>query len=159
VEKSTAGSSSAGKPEQRNQKHFERQKRLSEHSTKSIISPTTPEGPVIQPKLAENVQTCTSPESPLSKMELMTPPPSSDNSEGLLTPKNLSQLEIPTPERLIRLYPELQGGKEGITALADKVREALAIPSIPPKKYDSVDKADVRNYFYLNRQSLNLFVF
>ena len=124
------------------QKQFERQKRMSEHSATSLISPTTPEAPNGQTKYPDKIQSCNSPESPLSKMELMTPP-SSDAPEGLLTPQSISQLEIPTPERLIRLYPELQSNKEGITALADKVREALAIPNMTPKKYDSEDKCEV----------------
>lgn len=80
-----------------------------------------------------------SPETPLSKMDLMIPP-CTDIDEGLLNPKGIAQLEIPTPERLL---PIGQHGKEGISALADKVREVLTIPDISHLKHDSFEKSDV----------------
>lgn len=82
-----------------------------------------------------------SPETPLSKMDLMIPP-ATENAETLLSPRSIAQLEIPTPERLL---PIGQHGKEGISALVDKVREALTIPDISHLKHDSLDKSDVSN--------------
>ncbi|XP_055589112.1 protein unc-79 homolog isoform X2 [Uranotaenia lowii] len=79
-----------------------------------------------------------SPETPLSKMDLMIPP-ATESTEGLLSPRSIAQLEIPTPERLL---PIGQHGKEGISALADRVREALSIPDISHLKHDSFDKSD-----------------
>lgn len=78
-----------------------------------------------------------SPESPLSKMSILsTPCPDLDD---MLSPKSISQLELPTPERLL---PIGQHGKEGITALVDKVREALTIPDLSHLKQESLDKSD-----------------
>lgn len=79
-----------------------------------------------------------SPDSPMSKMNLMSPP-GQDNTDGLITPKSITQLELPTPERLL---PIGQHGKDGITALVEKVREALTIPDISHLKQDSLDKSD-----------------
>ncbi|XP_062699699.1 protein unc-79 homolog isoform X2 [Aedes albopictus] len=79
-----------------------------------------------------------SPETPLSKMDLMIPP-ATENAETLLSPRSIAQLEIPTPERLL---PIGQHGKEGISALVDKVREVLTIPDISHLKHDSLDKSD-----------------
>lgn len=81
-----------------------------------------------------------SPETPLSKMDLMNPPPLEETTSTLMTPTNLVQLEIPTPERLL---PIGQYGKENISALEDRVREALTIPDIKQLKHDSFDKSDV----------------
>lgn len=80
-----------------------------------------------------------SPDSPMSKMNLMSPPDASDATDGLLTPKSIAQLELPTPERLL---PIGQYGKEGMSALVEKVREALAVPDISHLKHDSLDKTE-----------------
>lgn len=78
-----------------------------------------------------------SPESPLSKMDLMSPP-ASDNQDTLMSPKSISSLEIPTQERLLPI-----GAKEiSVTALADRVREALVIPDISHLKQDSTEKSE-----------------
>lgn len=78
-----------------------------------------------------------SPESPLSKMHLMSPPLSDHHPvDELLSPKSVQQLEIPTLERLL---PIGQPGKEGIAALAERVREALTIPNISHLKQDSLE--------------------
>lgn len=80
-----------------------------------------------------------SPESPLSKMDIMSPPPSSDGApEALLSPKSVSSLEIPTQERLLPIGPM----KETVASLADRVREALVIPDISHLKQDSTEKSD-----------------
>lgn len=78
-----------------------------------------------------------SPESPLSKMSILSTP-CPDLGE-LLSPKSVSQLELPTPERLL---PIGQHGKDGITALVEKVREALTIPDLSHLKQESFDKSD-----------------
>ncbi|XP_038110172.1 protein unc-79 homolog isoform X9 [Culex quinquefasciatus] len=80
-----------------------------------------------------------SPETPLSKMDLMNPPPLEETTSTLMTPTNLVQLEIPTPERLL---PIGKYGKENVSALGDRVREALTIPDINQLKQDSFDKSD-----------------
>jgi protein unc-79 len=97
-------------------------------------------------KSFKNIEkTCSyaSPESPLSKMDLMSPPPSADSLDGLTAPKNLGNLEIPTPERLL---PIGSHGKEGMTALVDKVREVLDIPDISHLKHSANhDRSDHSN--------------
>lgn len=77
-----------------------------------------------------------SPDSPMSKMNLMSPPDPSDATDGLLTPKSIAQLELPTPERLLPI------GEHGINALVEKVREALNVPDISHLKQDSLDKTE-----------------
>ncbi|XP_059622044.1 protein unc-79 homolog [Phlebotomus argentipes] len=89
-------------------------------------------------KVVEKPESFGSPDSPLSKMSIMTQP-SQDSSDGLLSPKSVQQLEIPTPERLL---PIGQHGKEGIAQLAERVREALTIPDVCQLKQDSLDKSD-----------------
>lgn len=81
-----------------------------------------------------------SPDSPMSKMNLMSPPEPSDATDGLITPKSIAQLELPTPERLLPIGQVY--GKEGMSALVEKVREALAVPDISHLKQDSLDKTD-----------------
>lgn len=53
---------------------------------------------------------------------------------------SIAQLELPTPERLL---PIGQHGKEGLSALVEKVREALSVPDIRHLKQDSLDKSEV----------------
>lgn len=91
-----------------------------------------------------------SPESPLSKMSIMPNPLPShgqDNLDGLLSPKSVTQLEFPTPERLL---PIGQHAKDGINTLADKVREVLSISEISHLKQESsFEKSEVfRSFFY-----------
>lgn len=87
-----------------------------------------------------------SPESPLSKMNIMpNPPPTTsqppESMDGLLSPKSVTQLEFPTPERLL---PIGQHAKDGINTLADKVREVLSINEISHLKQESsFEKSEV----------------
>lgn len=87
-----------------------------------------------------------SPESPLSKMNIMpNPPPNNsiplENMDGLLSPKSVTQLEFPTPERLL---PIGQHAKDGFNTLADKVREVLSISEISHLKQESsFEKSEV----------------
>lgn len=75
-----------------------------------------------------------SPESPLSKMDLMTPPADATDT-ALLSPSSIGHLEIPTPERLLPI-----GQNEGsLSTLVDRVREALQIPDISHLKQDSTE--------------------
>lgn len=53
---------------------------------------------------------------------------------------SLSQLELPTHERLL---PIGQLGNDGMAALVDKVREALSITDIGHPKRENNDKAGV----------------
>lgn len=76
-----------------------------------------------------------SPESPLSKMDMMSPP-GTDCKDGILSPSSIGHLEIPTPERLL---PIGSHGKDGISTLVDRVREALSIPDISHLKQDSLE--------------------
>lgn len=76
-----------------------------------------------------------SPESPLSKMNLMSPP-SSDHMDSLMSPKSVQKLEIPTQERLLPIGPP---GKDTLANLADRVREALTIPNISHLKQESLE--------------------
>uniref|UniRef100_A0A1B0CGN7 Protein unc-79 homolog n=2 Tax=Lutzomyia longipalpis TaxID=7200 RepID=A0A1B0CGN7_LUTLO len=89
-------------------------------------------------KVVDKPESFGSPDSPLSKMSIMTQP-SQDSSDSLLSPKSIQQLEIPTPERLL---PIGQHGKDGIALLAERVREALTIPEVCHIKQDSLEKSD-----------------
>lgn len=78
-----------------------------------------------------------SPESPLSRMDLMSPPETDLSTDGteLMSPSSV-KLEIPTPERLLPI-----GNKESVSTLADRVREALSIPDISHlKSQDHLDR-------------------
>ncbi|XP_055534332.1 protein unc-79 homolog isoform X4 [Wyeomyia smithii] len=133
------------------QKTLGRQKRIIEPSLTPASTPTSNNG--TQQNVEEGLKMThrsqiqhfgrtnnyASPETPLSKMDLMIPPLTLDAGEELLSPKSIAQLEIPTPERLL---PIGQPGKESISALADRVREALTIPDIRHLKQDSFDKSD-----------------
>lgn len=87
-----------------------------------------------------------SPETPLSKMNIMPNPPASssqmpENMDGLMSPKSVTELEFPTPERLL---PIGQHAKDGINTLADKVREVLSISDISHLKQESsFEKSEV----------------
>lgn len=87
-----------------------------------------------------------SPESPLSRMNVMPNPPTNsvpipENIDGLISPKSVTQLEFPTPERLL---PIGQHAKDGINTLADKVREVLSIGELSHLKQESsFEKSEV----------------
>lgn len=81
-----------------------------------------------------------SPESPLSRMDILSPPETDVSTDGdtLVSPSSLRQLEIPTPERLLPI-----GNKDSVSSLVDRVREALSIPDISHlKSQDHLDKGD-----------------
>lgn len=89
-----------------------------------------------------------SPESPLSKMNvLLNPLPvvNPNKTDNLMSPHSVSQLEFPTPERLL---PIGQHGKDNLGSLAEKVREALAVPEQSFLKQDSFDKSEVCRHTY-----------
>nr|CAD7567209.1 unnamed protein product [Timema californicum] len=90
--------------------------------------------------VARNVQqplkpedTYGSPESPLSKMDIMTvgSPVELDSenygSSDVTSTCSISQLEFPLPERLLTIGS--RDGKEDITNLVERVRQALGVPS------------------------------
>lgn len=114
------------------------------------IPPTNEEtksgGPKPLIKSIDKIVEIGSPESPLSKMNIMpNPPPNSsqlpENMDGLLSPKSVTQLEFPTPERLL---PIGQHAKDGLNTLADKVREVLSISEISHLKQESsFEKSEV----------------
>lgn len=158
-------------------RHLGRQKRVVEPSitpattpiSNTGISPSNEEargGPNSKLSSSHNKRTLKSfdksvdygsPDSPLSKMNIMTNP-AQDVADGMLSPKrfeivlmsetcndanifcSISQLEFPTPERLL---PIGQHGKDGISSLVEKVREALAVPDISHLRHDSLDKSEV----------------
>nr|CAD7255823.1 unnamed protein product [Timema shepardi] len=90
--------------------------------------------------VARNVQqplkpedTYGSPESPLSKMDIMTvgSPVELDSenygSSDVTSTCSISQLEFPLPERLLTIGS--RDGKEDITNLVERVRQALGVPA------------------------------
>lgn len=83
-----------------------------------------------------------SPESPLSRMDILSPPDTSDistdgNDTPLLTPTSV-KLEFPMPERLLPI-----GNMGNVAGICERVREALAIPDISHlKSQDNLDRAE-----------------
>ncbi|XP_043278465.1 protein unc-79 homolog isoform X2 [Venturia canescens] len=73
-----------------------------------------------------------SPESPLSKMDVLTVNSSFDQdsetcaSSDITSPRSISQLEFPMPERLLPVGPQ----RECVSGLVERVREALGVPEI-----------------------------
>lgn len=137
-----------------------RQKRIIEPS----VTPSTTPVPISTEDVKANTSKPTlkaidkiaeigSPESPLSKMNIMPNPlpnisQAQENLDGLLSPKSVTQLEFPTPERLL---PIGQHAKDGINTLADKVREVLSISEISHLKQESsFEKSEV--FFFLKRK-------
>lgn len=87
----------------------------------------------------------------MTKMNIMSNP-AQDLPDALLSsPHSISQLEFPTPERLL---PIGQHGKDqGMTALVEKVREALALPDISHlKKHEDAKKVREKNGILGNRK-------
>lgn len=78
-----------------------------------------------------------SPDSPLSKMNVMPNPTDDLDSSCLPTPKSITSLEIPTPERLLPIGPQ-----ESVTAIVERVREGLHLPDISHLKQDSLDASE-----------------
>lgn len=68
-----------------------------------------------------------------------------NKTDNLMSPHSVSQLEFPTPERLL---PIGQHGKDNLGSLAEKVREALAVPEQSFLKQDSFDKSEVCRHTY-----------
>lgn len=116
-----------------------RQKRIIEANITPVSSPNSvteqgsPNG--TNDKIKRSLKSFDSPESPLSKMNIMSPP-SSEHMDSLMSPKSVQQLEIPTQERLLPIGPP---GKDSIANLADRVREALTIPNISHLKQESLE--------------------
>lgn len=113
-----------------------RQKRIVEANITPISSPnsiTDQHSP--NDKLKRSLKSFDSPESPLSKMNIMSPP-CSEHMDSLMSPKSVQQLEIPTQERLLPIGPP---GKDSIANLAERVREALTIPNISHLKQESLE--------------------
>lgn len=130
-----------------------RQKRIVEPSvtpSTTPVPPTSEESKVTSSKPTlktfDKIAEIGSPESPLSKMNIMPNPlpntsQAQENLDGLLSPKSVTQLEFPTPERLL---PIGQHAKDGINTLADKVREVLSISEISHLKQESsFEKSEV----------------
>lgn len=130
-----------------------RQKRIAEPSVTSAAAPTShtitdekisgTSRPVN--KAIDKISEFGSPDSPLTKMNIMPNPlPKASQGmslDGLLSPKSVTQLEFPTPERLL---PIGQHAKEGAATLADKVREVLSISDISHLKQESsFEKSEV----------------
>ena len=137
-----------------------RQKRIIEPS----ITPSTTPVPVSTEearassskpmhKTIDKIAEIGSPESPLSKMSIMPNPlpsisPAQESLDGLLSPNSVTQLEFPTPERLL---PIGQHAKDGINTLADKVREVLSISEISHLKQESsFEKSEVFSFSFTN---------
>ncbi|KAI9580075.1 hypothetical protein GQX74_000863 [Glossina fuscipes] len=78
-----------------------------------------------------------SPDSPLSKMNVMPNPTDELDSSCLPTPKSITSLEIPTPERLLPIGPQ-----QSVTAIVERVREGLHLPDISHLKQDSLDASE-----------------
>lgn len=121
-----------------------RQKRIVEATVfDKIIQPTL--------KTIEKITEFGSPDSPLSKMNVMPNPlPNAmqRNLDGQLssssaTKRQIPQLEFPTPERLL---PIGQHSKDAATTLADKVREVLSTTDISHLKQESsFERSEVRH--------------
>jgi hypothetical protein len=87
-----------------------------------------------------------SPESPLSRMDVMTPPETDHSTDGndtpslLMTPTSNVKLEFPTPERLL---PIGNTGKESVMNLCERVRDGLSIPDISHlRSQEQLEKCD-----------------
>ncbi|XP_031621809.1 protein unc-79 homolog isoform X2 [Contarinia nasturtii] len=116
-----------------------RQKRVIEPSVTPSTTPVSVSGEDVKSrpmlKTFDKIAEIGSPESPLSKMNIMPNPlPNTSQTQenfDLLSPKSVSQLEFPTPERLLPI------GQHAKDTLADKVREVLSISEISHLKQES----------------------
>lgn len=140
-----------------------RQKRVIEPSVTPSTTPILVSGEDVKPrpmlKTFDKIVEIGSPESPLSKMSIM-PNPLPNTSQApenldLLSPKSVTQLEFPTPERLLPIGQH----KDGINTLADKVREVLSISEISHLKQESsFEKSEVTYTIKCTFFDVNLFV-
>lgn len=81
---------------------------------------------------------CGSPDSPLSKMNVLhMPSEEGDDTDSLLSPNLASNMDFPVPERLLSI-----GQCETVAQIVDKVREELKLPDISHLKEDILDKSD-----------------
>ncbi|KAK0097709.1 hypothetical protein PV326_014335 [Microctonus aethiopoides] len=104
------------------------------------------------PRTAQRIIRCDdaygSPESPLSKMDVLTVNSSFEQdsetcgSSDVTSPRSMSQLEFPMPERLLPVGIQSQ---TGVTALIEKVREALGIPELENSSSIDVSHATIDN--------------
>ncbi|XP_048512569.1 protein unc-79 homolog isoform X11 [Athalia rosae] len=104
-----------------------------------IITPTVerllPIGTVARQRPTHRVLMCEdtygSPESPLSKMDILTVGSSIDQdsetcvSSDVTTPRSISQLDFPLPERLLPVGPQ----RDSISGLIERVWQALGVPA------------------------------
>ncbi|KAG7202977.1 hypothetical protein KM043_010111 [Ampulex compressa] len=90
-----------------------------------------PAGPRVTQRILRCEDTYGSPESPLSKMDVLTVSSSFDQdsetymSSDITSPHSISQLEFPMPERLLPVGPQ-----RDFTGLVERVRQALEIQEI-----------------------------
>ncbi|XP_046744184.1 protein unc-79 homolog isoform X3 [Diprion similis] len=103
-----------------------------------IVTPTMerllPIGTVARQRTTHRVLMCEeaygSPESPLSKMDILTVGSSFDQdsetciSSDVTTPRSISQLEFPLPERLLPVGPQ----RDNISGLIERVWQVLGVP-------------------------------
>ncbi|XP_043258139.1 protein unc-79 homolog [Colletes gigas] len=96
-----------------------------------IGTTTRPTGPRPTQRILRCEDTCGSPESPLSKMNVLTVSSSFDQdsetcmSSDITSPRSTSQLEFPTPERLLPIGPH-----RDFSGLVEHVRQALGVQEI-----------------------------
>ncbi|XP_015191031.1 PREDICTED: protein unc-79 homolog isoform X6 [Polistes dominula] len=89
-----------------------------------------------------------SPESPLSKMDMLTVSQGSSfeqdsetcMSSDVTSPRSISQLEFPMPERLLPVGPQ-----RDISRLAERVRQVLGVPDIDDTNRKNNDIKDESN--------------
>ncbi|KAL5284179.1 UNC79 family protein [Megaselia abdita] len=87
---------------------------------------------------SNEIITCGSPESPLSRMNVLhMPSEDGDETDSLLSPNLISHMDFPVPERLLPI-----GQCDTVAQIVDKVREELKLPDISHLKDDSLDKSD-----------------
>lgn len=113
---------------------------------------------IVQPtlKTIEKITEFGSPDSPLSKMNVMPNPlpnVTQKHFDGLLSPTTVATkrqvplLEFPTPERLL---PIGQHSKDTATTLADKVREVLSTADISHLKQESsFERSEVSSFSFI----------
>ncbi|KAF7993840.1 hypothetical protein HCN44_011109 [Aphidius gifuensis] len=85
-----------------------------------------------------------SPESPLSKMDVLMinssfEQDSENASSDITSPRSMSQLEFPMPERLLPIGIQ----EKGILGLVERVRQALGVPELEESFKNSIDEQDL----------------